>query len=299
MKYIRLSAKLFSAVIGILFVASISFADPSADAPGVLASIPNNKVGMVVGQTDTSENMTPRTSGRLWNLQDADILSVINEVSQETGKNFVVDPRVNGKITLISSKPLRHNEVYQVFLSVLSLLGYSAIQNGSVVKIIPNMESGEQATRVASKTSPGIGDEVVVRVIPLENVSATQLIPVLRPMLPQWSNISSYAPGNVLILLGRASNLERIMNVIQDVDKAANSGIQMILLHHASASQVANVLNNLQTAARASGESPAVSIAVDERSNSILTRRPESAAYAHACVDITTGCAIDNTVRKY
>src|SRR3990167_10827279 len=76
-----------------------------------------------------------KSSVRLWNLQDADILSVINEVSQETGKNFIVDPRVNGKITLISNKPVRRGEVYQVFLSVLGLLGDSAIPSGNVVKI--------------------------------------------------------------------------------------------------------------------------------------------------------------------
>ena len=217
----------------------------------------------------------PKPSNRIWNLQDADILSVINEVSQETGKNFVVDPRVNGKITLVSSKPLQKNEVYQVFLSVLGLLGYSAIPSGNVVKIVPNMESGEQATAVASNQSPGKGDEIVVRVFPLQNVSATQLVPVLRPLLPQWSNVSSYAPGNVLIVLGRASNLERILSIIQDVDKASSSGIQIIPLHHASAQQVATVLNNLQTASRASGEQSSISIAVDERSNSLLLSGPK------------------------
>ena len=271
-----LFTKLFCAVIGILLATNLSFAEKSADAPPLTSNITNN-IGMMVGQTDPSpDSSSAKPAGRLWNLQDADILSVINEVSQETGKNFVVDPRVNGKITLISSKPLRDKEVYQVFLSVLSILGYSAVPSGNVVKIIPNMESGEQATKVASKFAPGSGDEVVVRVIPLENVSSTQLIPVLRPMLPQWSNISSYAPGNVLILLGRAANLERIVTVIQDVDKAANTGIQMIPLHHASASQVSNVLNNLQTAARASGDTPSVSIAVDERSNSILLGGPKA-----------------------
>src|SRR5271166_247608 len=99
-------------------------------------------------------------STRLWNLQDADILSVITEVSQETGKNFIVDPRVTGKISLVSSKPIKQAEVYQVFLSVLGLLGYSAIPSGNVVKIVPNMESGEQATLVASNQHPGKGDEV-------------------------------------------------------------------------------------------------------------------------------------------
>lgn len=214
--------------------------------------------------------------GRLWNLQDADILSVINEVSQQTGKNFIVDPRVTGKITLISSKPLKQHEVYQVFLSVLGLLGYSAVPSGDVVKIVPNMESGEQATKVATRKKPGKGDEVVVRVIPLKNVSAAQLIPVIRPMLPQWSNIASYTPGNVLILLGRADNLSRIMSVIKEVDKASDTSIQFIPLKHASAVQVANVLNNLQAASRASGSTASVSIAVDERSNSLLLSGPKA-----------------------
>ncbi|TAK75808.1 MAG: type II secretion system protein GspD [Gammaproteobacteria bacterium] len=218
----------------------------------------------------------PKPAARLWNLQDADILSVINEVSQETGKNFIVDPRVNGKITLISSKPLRQGEVYQVFLSVLGMLGYSAVPSGNVIKIVPNMESSEQATKIATNESPGRGDEVVIRVIPLTNVSAAQLIPVLRPLLPQWGNIAAYAPGNVLILLGRASNLERIVAIIQDVDRASNGGIQMIPLHHASATQVVTVLNNLQASARAAGETAAVSIAVDERSNSILLSGPKA-----------------------
>lgn len=225
---------------------------------------------------DPLTDATPPTEGRLWNLQDADILSVINEVSAETGKNFIVDPRVTGKISLVSSKPLKSNQVYQVFLSVLGMLGYSAIPSGSMIKIIPNMESGEAATAVATQRHPGQGDEVVVRVIPLENVSATQLLPVLRPMMPQWSNIASYTPGNVLILLGRAANLERIIDVIQEVDKASDSGIQMIPLHYAQATQVAQVLNNLQSTARASGDTPGVSIAVDDRSNSILLSGPKA-----------------------
>jgi general secretion pathway protein D len=209
-------------------------------------------------------------SMRLWNLQDADILSVINEVAQETGKNFVVDPRVSGKISLVSSKPIKPAEVYQVFLSVLGLLGYSAIASGNVIKIVPNMESGEMATHIATKLAPGIGDEVVVRVLPLENVSAVQLLPVIRPMLPQWSNISAYSPGNVLILIGHASNLQRIVKVIQNIDESSANNIEMILLHQASSSQVATVLNNLQNAARANGDNAPITIAADDRSNSIL-----------------------------
>lgn len=207
---------------------------------------------------------------RLWNLQDADIHSIINEVSLETGKNFVVDPRVNGKISLISSKPIKPNEVYDLFLSVLEILGYSAIPSGNVVKIIPNMESAEMPSVVATRQFPGKGDEVVVRIIPLENISASQLIPVVRPLLPQWSNVSAYTPGNVLIVLGRAANLKRIDKIIHDVDRASGNDIDIVHLHQTSATQLANVLTNLQNATRSTGDTPQVSIAPDERSNSIL-----------------------------
>lgn len=241
------------------------------------AIVPDKIIAVNPPASANNEPVQKKPASRLWNLQDADILSIINEVSLETGKNFVVDPRVTGKITLISSKPIKPKEVYDVFLSVLSLLGYSAIPNGNVIKIVPNMESPEYATRVATQASPGKGDEVVVRVIPLENISANQLIPILRPMLPQWSNISAYTPGNVLILVGRAANLERIVQVINSVDKTADNNIEIVPLRRASASQLANVLNNLQNATKATGEAVPVSIAPDERSNSILLSGNKSA----------------------
>jgi len=260
--------QLFLAASCGLFLVTSVLAQPVTSTPDEAIQKP-----IIITPKDNQE----KNGKRLWNLQDADILSVITEVSQETGKNFIVDPRVSGKISLISSKPIKQSEVYQVFLSVLGMLGYSAVPNGNVVKIVPNMESGEQATTIATNQLPGRGEEVVVRVIPLQNVSASQLIPVLRPMLPQWSNISAYTPGNVIILLGRASNLERIHAIIEDVDRASTSGIQVIPLHHASATQLATVLNNLQTASRSTGETNLVSIAVDERSNSILLGGPKAA----------------------
>lgn len=279
--YFKQLSKVFFAIIlsGIWIVSSAAQQEKVVTPLPLPPNLPSSPVvetqvtSSAISHTTTVSS--PQSGPRLWNLQDADILSVINEVSQETGKNFVVDPRVSGKITLISSQPIRQKEVYQVFLSVLGLLGYSAIPSGNVIKIVPNMESIEQSTAIATKEAPGKGEEVVVRVIPLQNVSATQLIPVLRPLLPQWSNISVYAPGNVLILLGRASNLERLWTIIQEVDQGSNTGIQMVPLRYASAVQVANVLNNLQAASRAGGDAMGVTIAVDDRSNSILLGGPK------------------------
>ena len=264
---------------------------------------PTVKTTQIQTQSET-ETVTKPTAplpqpARLWNLQDADIISIINEVSLETGKNFIVDPRVTGKISLVSSKPIKPDEVYEVFLSIISLLGYSAIPSGDVIKIVPNMESGEYATHVGSLNNPGRGDEVVVRVIPLENVSAAQLIPVLRPMLPQWSNVAAYTPGNVLILLGRASNIHRILQVINNLDHASDSHIEVVPLHQASASQMANVLNNLQNTGRSSGEAPQVTVAADERSNSILLGGNKAARFRMrtliATLDSPTQGSHDNT----
>src|SRR3990167_10464221 len=251
-----------------------------------------------MGAVDTTNPQTP-PEGRVWNLQDADILSIINEVSLETGKNFVVDPRVTGKISLVSSKPIKPNEIYQVFLSVLELLGYSAIPSGNVIKIVPNIEIAEFASKIASRYSPGKRDEIVVRVTPLDNISANQLIHVLRPLLPQWSNVSVYTPGNVLIVLGRASNIERIVNIVRNIDQTAANNIDVVPLHRASASQLATVLNNLQNAARSTGDMPQVSIAADERSNSILLSGNRSARlrtrFLISRLDIPPGGAQGNT----
>ncbi len=253
---------------GMLLILSSQFSAAHNNPPTTLPA--TNRAQQDILQPPETITATTAAGTRLWNLQDADILSIINEVSQETGKNFVVDPRVNGKITLISSKPIAKDEVYDVFLSILGALVYSAIPSNGVINIVPNIESAEMAARVATDKAPGKGQEVVVRVIPLENISATQVIASIRPLLPQWSNISAYAPGNVLILTGRAGNLRRIIQLIQEVDKTTNNTIEVIPLHHASATQVSTVLSNLQNAARATGEGQGLSIAVDERSNNII-----------------------------
>lgn len=258
---------LSSILVSILYTQAVMAVDTHAS---VASAIPS-KSAVPSSQSSTQiPASSEEDTGRIWNLQDADILSVINEVSSETGKNFIVDPRVNGKISLVSSKALPRDQVYPVFLSVLSMLGFSAIPTGTVVKIVPTAESLENATRVVSNKNLPQGDEVVVRVVPLDNINATQLIPVLRPLLPQWSNIAAYTPANILLLSGRASNLERILVIIREIDRVSNNRIEVIPLKYASASQIANVLNNLQNAARMSGDSNTVSIATDERSNSIL-----------------------------
>lgn len=205
------------------------------------------------------------------NLRDADITSVISTVSEMTGKNFIVDPRVKGRVTVISSRPMEADEVYQVFLSILNVQGFAAIPGKNAIKIVPEVTAKQGA--IPSKG--GMGDESVTRVVPVNNVAAAQLVPVLRPLLPQEAHLAAYTPTNVLIVSSTAANVDKLVELIHAVDQSNESEIELIPLKYASATEIERILNSLQqqnAAARAAGSAPTdeVKITADGRTNSII-----------------------------
>lgn len=211
------------------------------------------------------------------NLKDADIGAVIATVSDVTGKNFIVDPRVKAKVTVISAKPMNKDEIYQVFLSLLEVNGFAAVPMGKVIKIIPDVNAKQVSTPLANDGRPGRGDEYVTRVIHVNNVSAAQLVPVLRPLAPQQAHMVAYPGTNALIVSDRAANVERLAKIIEDIDQPGNeTEVEVMPLKHAAASEVARTLTSLDQEARKSDPSAAVGITdrpvliPDERTNSIL-----------------------------
>lgn len=203
---------------------------------------------------------------RRWNLQDVDIKIVIEEVSRVTGKNFILDPGVTGRITMISSTDLSPEETYQVFLSALQVLGYAAIDNGDVIKIVPDA----QARHIAG-ASKGKGDAVVARVIPIKYVSAAQIVPTLRSMVSPNGHMAAYGPSNSLIIADRAANVDRMAAIVSELDVADADGMDVVKLHHASASEVVNSLSQMISISRRSAEgSTPVTISADDRTNSVL-----------------------------
>ncbi|NCT57599.1 MAG: type II protein secretion LspD [Legionella sp.] len=209
---------------------------------------------------------------KLWNLRDADIRAVIAEVSRVTNKNFLIDPRVQGKISIYSSEEITDKELYQVFLSALQVSGYAAIPSGHVIKILPNMEARTQSAD-RSDMPPGTptnGDDLVVQVIPVKHAAAEQLVPILRPLMPQWSMVSSYPATNMLILSGRASNIKQMTEIIQQVDTSSANGIDMIPLRHALAMDIVNTLKDLVRTQPNTPASQSITLAADDRSNAIL-----------------------------
>ena len=210
------------------------------------------------------------------NLKDADISALISTVSDVTGKNFIIDPRVKGKVTVVSNKPMDSKEVYQVFLSILKVHGFAAVPSGSVIKIVPDVNAKQDSISTATDAAPGRGDEMVTRVVQVDNVAAAQLVPILRPLVPQQGHLAAYPSTNVLILSDRASNVDRLVSIVRRIDKVSDSEIEVIPLQHASATEVVRVLTALNRAAGPTAGKAAVPAAggptliADERTNSVL-----------------------------
>ncbi|MGB5717563.1 MAG: type II secretion system secretin GspD [Gammaproteobacteria bacterium] len=208
------------------------------------------------------------------NLKDADISALISTVAEVTDRNFIVDPRVKGKVTVISSRPMDSEEVYQVFLSILKVHGFAAVPSGEVIKIVPDVNAKQDGIPTASDAAPGRGDQMVTRVVQVDNVAAAQLVPILRPLVPQQGHLAAYPATNVLIISDRASNVERLLTIIRRIDQVSDSEIEVITLQHASATEVVRVLTSLNRAAPAAGKAPAAAssqvLVADERTNSVL-----------------------------
>ena len=207
------------------------------------------------------------------NLKDADIRTLIQTVSEYTGRNFVIDPRVKARVTVVSSKPMDKDELYQVFLSILQVHGFAAVPSGNVIKIVPDVAAKQGPVPTASSREPGEGDELVTRVVSVKHVPATQLVPILRPLVPQQGLLAAYAPSNTLIITDRASNINRLLSIIGRVDRSDTDEIEIISLRYASAAEVVRIIESLKQKGGAGASAPATatySLSADERTNSIL-----------------------------
>ena len=208
------------------------------------------------------------------NLKDADINALVESMSVLMGKNFIVDPRVKGRVTIVSSKPMDEKELYEVFLTVLSVHGFAAIPSGNVIKIVPAAEAKQENIPTVDQQRSAEPDQVVTRVIQVQNVSAAQIVPILRPLIPPQGHLAAYTPTNVLIVSDSAANVERIASIIGRIDLASNEDVEIVALRHASATEVVRVLTSLEQSNARNDPAAAVGtpprMVADERTNSIL-----------------------------
>ncbi|HPE73924.1 MAG TPA: type II secretion system secretin GspD [Candidatus Competibacter sp.] len=208
------------------------------------------------------------------NLKDADINALVESMSVLTGKNFIVDPRVKGRVTIISAKPMDEKELYEVFLAVLGVHGFAAVPSGKVIKIVPAAGAKQESIPTVDQRQDVEPDQVVTRVIQVQNVSAAQIVPILRPLIPPQGHLAAYTPTNVLIVSDSAANVERVASIISRIDLASNEEVEIVALRHASATEVVRVLTALEQGKARNDPAATVGtpprMVADERTNSIL-----------------------------
>jgi general secretion pathway protein D len=223
------------------------------------------------------------------NFTNADIEGVVKVVSEITGKNFLVDPRVKGTMNIVSAKPIPRAQVYDVFLAALRLQGFSAVEDRGLVKILPEADAKLHAspTLGPGESTRSDGGRIETRVFTLKHESAAQLLPVLRPLIAPNNVITAYQNSNTLVITDYAGNLQRIAKIIDSIDQPGGSDPVVIPLQYASAVDVAVTVNRLfaEGAAAAQGGGGAdptqrFTVVADARSNSLLARAGDASRLA-------------------
>lgn len=211
------------------------------------------------------------------NLKDTEIQEFIQFVADVTGTTIVVDPSVKGKVKVISSKPVSKSELYDLFLSILDVHGYTAVRAGNVIRIIQNKDARSSPVEVIEDDDESSNDEYVTQVIRLENVSAAKLIPVLRPLVPQQAHMAAYAPSNAIIISDIRSNINRILEVIDRMDQSAVRTTEVIKLRYAVAEDVVQMLQTLEKKNKGEGAEAdeEVTLVADKRTNSVVVTADE------------------------
>jgi general secretion pathway protein D len=211
------------------------------------------------------------------NFKDTDIGELIRFVAKATGKTIIIDPKVKGKVQVISARPVSTDELYELFLSILEIHEFTAVDSGGVTRIIPSKDARTAPVKVMTSQNLGESSEIITQVIQLENISAAKLIPVLRPLAPQQAHMAAYAPSNAIILSDTAANINRIKKVIESIDLSAVANTDIIALEHASAEEVVRMLEQLKKSESAKGqaETKTLILVADKRTNSVLVTGDE------------------------
>ena len=211
------------------------------------------------------------------NLKDTDIQEFIKFVADVTGTTMVVDPNVKGKVRVISSKPVTKSELYDLFLSILDVQGYTAVRSGQVVRIVPSKDARSSPVPLIENQDFLGNDEYVTQVIRLDNISAAKLIPVLRPLVPQQAHMAAYAPSNAIIISDIRSNIGRIVEIIERMDRSAIQTTEIIRLKYGVSEDVVSMLNTLEKARQGEGAeaNKDVILVADKRTNSVVVTADE------------------------
>ncbi|SJN17090.1 type II secretion system secretin GspD [Psychrobacter sp. JB385] len=233
---------------------------------------------------------TGLASAESWkvNLQDADIKAFINEVATITDQNFVLDPRINGNVTVISNKALSRDEIYQLFLSVMQVNGVAAIDSGTTIKLVPDNVAKQSGVAVDLRGN-SVGETLATRVIYLTNTQAAEVLGVIRPLMPQSAHAAAVPGVNALVLSDRADSLNQLTALIRDLDSNVNDSLRVIPLRHVDAERMMDLISSLVMTTgggQAQGGSNQLKVIADASSDRLLVKgSPEMIAKVQEMVN--------------
>jgi len=213
------------------------------------------------------------------NLKDADIRAFVTQVADITGYSFVVDPRVKGKVTVLSSAPMNKDEIYDLFLAVLNVHGFTAIPGEEVIKVVQQVDA-KQSAEILERFPETPSEQLITRVIQIDNANALELVPILRPLVAKYGHLAGVAAANALIISDHSSNIQRIEQIVRELDSPSKYEVEVIQLQEAWVGDMVTLLQELapDELGRAGGDNAArkYSITADERSNRLILRGDET-----------------------
>lgn len=234
------------------------------------AAPPPNETAGLEAPADTDEGITLA-------LENADIKELIRWAADHISRNIIMHPDVKGQVTVLSGAPLSRDEAYQVFLSTLQVYGYAVIATDQALQVVPAevanqgnapLTSGRSA---ADRATPApFDEEVVVQVVKVNRIAASQLVTLLRPLLPSSALLTAYPDSNLLLVSARAKQIERLRAVISHLDQGGAVDIEVLSLEYASAKDISQMLTNLLTRGGSQPDGKSFTLAVDDRTNSLL-----------------------------
>lgn len=188
-------------------------------------------------------------------LQDADIKAFIDQIAMITNKSFVLDPRINGNVTVVANKPLSKDEIYELFLAVMKVNGIVAVQRGSITELVPDSVAKQSGIDVdlRAKTT---GNLIATRIYYLTNTNANDILNIIRPMMPQYANAGVVPNLNALVLSDRADNLNEIGKLIADLDSNVNDRLTIIPLRHVEPQRMMELISSLTNSGSSTPSAP-------------------------------------------
>lgn len=223
--------------------------------------------------------------GVIMNFTDVEIATMVKFISELTGKNFVLDERVKGKVSVFSPSKLSQDEAFALFTSALELKGFTLIQAGKIYKVVPTGSAKQAGMKLVDKERIPQGDAFIARVFPLTQISSQEALTFLQPIISKEGHIGSFGPGNMLLVVDAASNLQKVADILSLIDTPQRrEGAELVYLKHGSAEGVTKVLQEWLAGRGArqaavgtaqSANSGAVQVLADTRLNAVLIFGPE------------------------